>query len=149
MSRNQSPIEMSAEEFRQCVFVLPVRRVSGPRGRKIDVSSAYQPLFGRLEQVVSAGLLHESPLAPLLIDRLMSVDLQDDLYWSALADGTVLVLVEESVYEQVGERRLVEEVHAAELEHALKRGEEVPSMDLVRFYRSQPPALTNNPQVQH
>lgn len=148
MSRYQSPVEMTAEEFRQSAFVLPVRRVNLPRGRKSDVGDGYRPLLSRLEQVVAAGLMTESAYTGLLIEKLLSVDFKDDLYWSALPDGTVVVLAEEGVYQQVGERRLVEEVHAAELERALARGEEVP-MELVQFYRKLPPAIGQNEQARH
>jgi hypothetical protein len=132
-----TPIEMTADEFCQHVFVLPVRKVNQARGRKNDVSPEHRARLNRLEAVVSGGLQGESAYTGLLMDRLMATAFDEDLYWSSLPDGTIIVLAEESVYEQAGERRLVEEIHAAELERALSRGEDVP-MELVMFYRNQP-----------
>jgi hypothetical protein len=139
---------MTAEEFRQRVFVLPVRKTAQARGRKNEVPETHRSRLNRLETVVSSGLMGESAYTGLLMDRLLSTEFEDDMYWSALPDGTLVVLADEAVFEQVGERRLVEEIHAAELELALARGEDVP-MELVMFYRNQPPALAMGEQARH
>jgi hypothetical protein len=102
------------------------------------VPEAYRSKLSMLEAIVSEGLGAERALTGLFMDRLHSAEFVEDIFYSELPDGTFVALADELLYEQAGERRLIEEIHAAELERALVNGEDLPDMSLLDYYRKQP-----------
>lgn len=129
---------MVAEAFLASALVVPVAAVAGRYGSsKLEVPQADK--LRQLQDAAKAAMKAAgSPaLGAELVRQLFQLKLDDDLWYSRLPDGTMVVLVKERVYRQLAERDIVEQVHKAEIEAAVRRGEPVHE-DLVRYYRQKP-----------
>lgn len=78
-----------------------------------------------------------------LVEGLLTNRLKHDLCYVALPQGKNVILVKESVYSQLEEREIVEQVHKQEVQSASMRGEFIPD-DLLRYYRDKSRPVFSN-----
>lgn len=137
---------MSADEFRSRSFVLPVEtgfnavtgaflRHSVPAG---DRSRS------RWLEFLAAGAAMMGTTPSRVSDRLLQIQMTDDLWYGALPDGSMVILAQAHAYHRLPESEIVEQVHANEVRAAHRRGEEVPQ-DIWLYYRDKPRAPLAHP----
>lgn len=134
---------MAAESFRSSALVIPVRPAPPGSPYRLEVPAGNMDKLAELRAASEASMaaVGAPERAPELVAGLMATELgrDEDVWFSRLDHGTMVILVRDDVYRQLGEREVAEHVHMAVVEEAVRKGEPVPD-DLVKYYRgkSQP-----------
>jgi hypothetical protein len=140
-TQNTTPAaQMSIDEFAASTLIVPVRPTLEPAGvDRLGVPPAHSAKMNALRAESAAAMKSAgaTELGQELINRLLQMRLVDDLWYQRLPNGRTLILVKEDVYQQLPEREIAEQVHKAEVDAAVMRGDVVPD-DLIRYYRHKP-----------
>lgn len=127
---------MSAAEFMAAAVVVPVKRSDPGAVARLQVSAKHLPQLQAFRRAAQSAMRSRGlPDLSAQIEReCMDLGHRDDVWHSRLPNGTVVILVREELYEILQEREVVEQVHRAEVEAAITRGESVPQ-ETMRYYR--------------
>lgn len=131
---------MSAAEFVASAFVVPVRRAGNPALiARLEVPLEHLDRMDAVRKDASASMkaMGAADLSAQVVTACLDLNLKDDLWYSRLPSGKVVILVREDVFSQVQERDIAEQVHRTEIDAAITRGEAVPP-ETVQYYRHKP-----------
>lgn len=123
-------VAVQVERFFASALIVPMGRSAAGGAARIPPEKAEALQEAALASMRAVG---RPELAAALYDRLITHRLDDEVWYSTLADGRCVILVREEISAAMEEREIAAYVHMSELRSAALRGEPV-NTDLVAHY---------------